>query len=593
MRPDSRAPLSDVVTRALLACGVLGAARALLFALEVELFDVPSARLAARMGASELAGAMLASALPLFALAWLARRAPRAPRTLGALGALGAAALGYLFVSFRLPADPFLAPGFSGARALGAHAAALAAGLAAAGAIARRRCPGRRLGAAASALLLAAALLFSAASRGTPGARPSVLLISLDTVRADRLGCYGHARPTTPSLDRFARDSVRFERAFSPESWTLSAHASLLTGLYPAAHGVDETHALSPGVRTLAEALRGAGHATLAVVDRVVWLHPRYGFARGFLAYWRTPDDARVKVDAALRWLDAVGEAPFFLFVHFFDAHSDTRELPYEAEPRDLELMAGWYRGPFRGCEAELGCATRYLEGLRERGQVPASERLELLASWYDAGLRSLDREVGRLLSGLEARGRLGDTVVVVTADHGEELFEHGEPLHRQSYEECMAVPLLVRAPGVAPATCGVPVSLVDLAPTVLELCGAPAVRAQGRSLVPLLTGGVLEPAREIVLVEDEGGTLGLRSDAFAVVPADGERWLFDMLADPGQRSPAALEAGRWTELLDAEAESARALRAELGAPLDLEPPARGERVELGELGYGGEAPRD
>ena len=278
-----------------------------------------------------------------------------------------------------------------------------------------------------------------------------------------------------------------------------------------------------------------AGYTTVAVVDEVHWLDPKYGFARGFDHYRRVPDSATWKVDASLGLLDDLGEEPFFLFAHFYDAHSDWRRLPYEADSLDAERFAGWYTGDFNGCIEDLGCASQLLVELKERGESLDAEDRRYLASLYDAGLHGLDRELGRLFRGMEERGLFDNTIVLLTADHGEAFFEHGEGLHAQVYEETLAVPFLLRIPGRAGGTIDEVVSLVDITPTLLDLVGVPPLPGQGLSLGPILEGGKLDDARVGILFDDKQGNLSLRTANWALLATPGGPELYDVHRDPGQ----------------------------------------------------------
>jgi len=291
---------------------------------------------------------------------------------------------------------------------------------------------------------------------GTPW---NVLLITFDTTRADHLGCYGYEHGETRTLDLMARNSLRFERCYTPATLTLPAHASLLTGLYPFQHGL-QTNGVGPldeSVVTLAEVLKDNGYATGAVVAASV-LEPQYGLSQGFEFYDATFDPGAAKsrfeyaerpaaqvTDAAIAWLEQVRGRKYFLWVHYYDAHA-----PY-APP----------------------------------GFNPATAPL----APYDAEIAYADRELDRLLqkaAQIKVETRK-ETLLVFAADHGEALWEHGEPTHGLFvYDECLRVPLIVHVPGASP-TIGVvnePVSLVDVFPSVLSWLGIQAPqRVHGRPL--------------------------------------------------------------------------------------------------------------
>ena len=277
-----------------------------------------------------------------------------------------------------------------------------------------------------------------------PRAPRSVLLVTLDTVRRDALSCYGERADTTPELDRLAREGVLFERAFTTAPITLTAHASLLTGLYPLRHGVRDNGiaTVAPAAETLAERARAAGAQTAAFVGAVV-LDRAFGLEQGFDLYDDPPPQQGVGhpgerpasevVDAALQWLAARDRTrPFFLWLHCYDAHH-----PYTP------------RTPL----------------------APGASELER----YLAEVRELDAEMGRLFAALRADGTLDETVVAVTADHGEAFGEHQELTHGPfGWNTTLAIPLIVRFPDGARAgeRSRRLVSLVDLAPTLAEALG-------------------------------------------------------------------------------------------------------------------------
>ncbi len=298
------------------------------------------------------------------------------------------------------------------------------------------------------------------------GDRPDVLLVTLDTLRTDRVGAYGHEGGATPRLDALAARGTLFEQAYSPAPMTLPAHASLMTGLLPPEHGarVNGLHRLADDVPTLAERLSAEGFRTGAFVAAFV-LDEQFGLARGFDVYDDDLTDAYEQVvseqlsvyrpgehvvDSALAWLDSLGDDPFFAWVHLYDAH-----FPWHPHGGGDDDAAGTYEGEVAYADAQLG----------------------------------------RLLDDLRARGRLDDTLVVVVADHGEGLGDHGELEHAYLLdEEVLHVPLVIAGPGVAEGA-RVP-SLVpteDVQPTLLDLLGLADDDARTRSLVPALRGARIE----------------------------------------------------------------------------------------------------
>jgi arylsulfatase A-like enzyme/Tfp pilus assembly protein PilF len=415
--------------------------------------------------------------------------------------------------------------------------------------------------------LLAALLAISATAPSAARSEPaSVLLVSIDTLRADRVGAYGARGAKTPSLDRLAAEGVRFETAVATTPLTLPSHASLLTGLLPPRHGVRHNglFRLADDAVTLAERFGASGRATGAVVGAYV-LAARFGLAQGFGHY----DDrmsaeravaggylerpAAAVTDRALDWLAAT-PGPFFLFVHYYDPHADyTPPEPFASDFR---------------------------------------------ARPYEGEIAYVDRELGRLLAALEQAGRLSRTVVAVTADHGESLGEHGEATHGYGlYDATLRVPLLVRGPGVPAGRVvrGV-VSGVDVAPTLLALAGAPALEdADGRDLARLWREGA-PPSAGVAYAEslateiDQGWSpvFAARSQTLHYVRAPRPE-LYDVAADPGQtRDLLASKAGP----APGAAEKAASLDAEIAASLSrqsAQAPAAldaGTRRNLEALGY-------
>ncbi len=366
-------------------------------------------------------------------------------------------------------------------------------------------------------LLVAAALAGSACNRvelqtAPESGRPNVLLVTIDTLRADHVGVYGAPEAQTPSLDALATGGTRFETAIAATPLTLPSHASLLTGLDPPRHGVrhNGVYHLGDRVETLAERFRAAGYATGAITGAVV-LARRYGLDQGFERY----DDgttSRVSgaggflernagevTDRALGWLGSASH-PFLLWVHYYDPHHD-------------------YRPP-----------------------QPFASRFA--ANPYDGEIAYVDSELGRLLDGLESRGLRERTLILVTSDHGESLGEHGESTHAYTlYDAVLRVPLILSGPGV-PQGRVVPslVRAVDVAPTLLALAGLPAfAEADGEPLTPHLQDGPPPPARlaysETLATRIEQGWSPLfaaRSERHLLVRAPRPE-LYDVEADPAQ----------------------------------------------------------
>jgi len=429
--------------------------------------------------------------------------------------------------------------------------------------------------------------------------RPNILLISIDTLRADHLASYGYGRETAPNLEAFVEGALRFDNAFTNHPWTLTSHATMLTGMLPSAHGVGRTRGLDPSVATLAGLMSDGGYETFGVVDKNEWLNPRYGYARGFRRYKRLDGDATPKVEELLDCIDDHdGTGPFFGFAHFYDVHSDWEKLPYDSDPRDQSRFAGWYTGDFDGCDEELGCASTYLVALNARGEKLTGDDLRYVQDLYDAGIATLDRKLGKLFRGLEERGILDNTIVILTADHGEEFFEHGQALHGQHYDECLHVPLFIRVPdGVHGTSTDELVGTVDVTPTILDFAGilkdAPD-QLQGRSLAPLAVGTPEALAAGHPILMDTGaGIFGLRTLRYGVVRAPGVWRLFDLEADPGELNDI-FDADALTEpeletlraALRERRDATLALGERFANHIELSDPDEATAAHLAKLGY-------
>jgi arylsulfatase A-like enzyme/tetratricopeptide (TPR) repeat protein len=358
------------------------------------------------------------------------------------------------------------------------------------------------------------------AARGVE--KPNVVLITLDTTRADHLGCYGDAEATTPNLDALAQGGVVFEQASAVAPLTLPAHSSIMTGMYPTHHGVriNGNTALGQEQKTLAEALAARGYDTGAFIAAFV-LDGRWGLKQGFKVYDDRFDLAKYKhldlggvqrpanevMDAALEWMQARKQAPFFAWIHLYDPHS-----PYEPPE------------PFRTQHGQRG-----------------------LAGLYDGEIAFADQQVGRCVSWLRSSGGDQRTIVVVMGDHGEGLGSHGEGTHGYFvYDYALHVPFIVTTPlaelrGVRVAS---QVSAVDVFPTVLALSGTdPAGEVHGRSLLPLMLhpgtdseayayGESLTPNLQF----GWSALHSLRSSRYKLIKAPRPE-LYDLSTDPEERT--------------------------------------------------------
>jgi len=454
-------------------------------------------------------------------------------------------------------------------------------------------CRGLRLAHCGLPVALAAVLLGTAAgacrreAREGPASHPraelfggvapealNVVLVTIDTLRADHVSCYGGSPVATPHLDRFAREGVRFDSAASTVPFTLPAHASIMTGLYPPRHGIRENVGafLAADLPTLAELLAASGRQTAGFVSAFV-LDSRWGIGRGFGRFFddfeptetanpnlgsvQRPGDETLA--EALRWLDARDPtSPFFLWLHLYDPHD-----PYEPP----EPWASQHPGrPYRGEVA-----------------------------WTDS-------LIGELRAALEGRGLLERSLLVLTADHGEGLGDHGERFHGFFvYDTTVRVPLILRLPGGARAgtVVSVPVSHVDLLPTILDAVGRPVpAAAQGTSLLPAVAGGELAAGREVysesfypLLHYGWAPLRALRAERHKLIAVPRPE-LYDLAVDRGEQRNLA---GEEAQLAAGLSERLERLKREMeeGAPAaaaasDLDPETVARLRALGYLAGGG-----
>lgn len=372
-----------------------------------------------------------------------------------------------------------------------------------------------------------------------------VVLISLDTLRARSMSVYGYGIETTPRFQQLLTEGTLFENAFTTFSNTLGSHMSMLTGLYPANHRVRATNlVLDHAVPTLAQRMRDAGYETAAFTENAL-LRADSGFQRGFAHYFENKDlrggagDAEGTFRRALDWASGQPDQPLFLFVHTYEVHAPYLPPEYTADG---------------------------FEGNAEPdGPVPKDRQN------YEREILHLDALLADFLAGLGRLAPPEDLLVVITADHGEEFFEHGAMRHLQMYDEVMQIPMFLRWPGRIPGDVRVttPVSLVDVVPTVLDLVGAEPVSADGSSLTPLLEGAEL--ARDVVFAQAARGGMNehksryiARSETAKCMVRDddeGDGWVrcFDLVADPGEKNPLSPEDHPELPALHAEAVAYRA----------------------------------
>ncbi len=377
---------------------------------------------------------------------------------------------------------------------------------------------------------------------------PNILLFSIDSLNRSALSAFDSSAEPLTALGALAGESIRFLDAHSTASWTLPAHASLLTGLYPDRHGAtDDSVCLAEDVETLAGALARHGYRTAASTGGG-FLDEKYGLSRGFAAYrsWSGAKKTDVQplssvLEDARAFLASRSEdaAPFFLFLHTYGVHDY-----YRLSPRAVERLHGQ---EFPQRRVLAGCVLG-----EDEGPPGVWDQLRTL---YRVELQAMDGLVGELVSELRARGLLDHTVIAVVSDHGEgfepdrQRIHHGGRLH----EDVIRIPFFLRVPGLGGRDEPAPVSLVDIMPTLIELAGLePSLGLDGTSLVPLLRGERPEAERALFAMEHcyswtEDGRLEaeavnelplsmavIRGGTWYIRGEDGEE-AFDMRADPRQ----------------------------------------------------------
>ena len=379
------------------------------------------------------------------------------------------------------------------------------------------------------------------------------LVIAIDTLRADHLGCYGYRRQTSPNIDALADSGVLFEKLFAPAIPTQPSYTTVYTGQHSITHGI-VTHGgqaeLSPDAPFLTEILQKAGYHTCAV-DNLVRMKP--WFARGYSEYtvpegsvgWMQQIACEDLNRVAVPWLREKARAPFFMFIHYWDPHTPYippdrfRDLFYEGDPADparKDTLAPLWQQPF-GEWWKPWFDQVCPNGLRDA---------EYVVALYDQEIRYVDEGVAELLAALEDSGAADDTLVLIYSDHGEMMYHHDIFFdHHGLYDGNLHVPLIVRAPGSARGRVPHLVQHVDIAPTVLELAGLPTPAAmEGRSLVPYLSGESDGPIYDCLYTEEctwQAGW-GIRTDGHKLIMARGpslhqmpEVELYDLAADPDE----------------------------------------------------------
>jgi arylsulfatase A-like enzyme len=404
--------------------------------------------------------------------------------------------------------------------------------------------------------------------RGLPRSpRYNLLLVSIDSLRADHLGCYGYPRKTSPALDALAEEGILFRNMISATSWTLPAHMSLLTSMDISVHGVaTDGFSLHTGIPTLPEVLQAGKYATACFCSSP-YLNPAYGFSRGFDVFHNldferegftdtvlplTEETDRVHQDITspriteltLNWLEKHRHNPFFLFLHMWDVHYD-----YIPPPPYDSLFDPGYQGSINGKD--------YIHNDKISPEMKPRD-LQHIIALYDGGIAYTDHYLGLIFQKLKELGLWDRTLVIVTADHGDEFFEHGDKGHRRTlYDEVIKVPLIIKLPRRRHGNQKISsqVSTIDVAATILDVAGMEIPEEmQGQSLLPPIKGDRKSAPRyafsELSMVLES-----LRTNRWKLLynREAGVSTILDLKSDPAERHTRLITAGPvWKEAQEA-----------------------------------------
>ncbi len=410
---------------------------------------------------------------------------------------------------------------------------------------------------------------------------PNIVLISIDTLRPDHLGCYGGLPEVSPNIDRFCRDSVVFTQAIAHAPSTLPSHASIFTSLIPQHHGASHIRnlPLAPEALTLTEVLAAAGYRTVAVVGGGQ-LDSGFGLSQGFQVYDQVGGSFREVVDLGLKRLDESEDRPFFLFLHTYEVHH-----PYSPDPNRLEALDRGYMGPLPD-EISIDL----LKSIN-RSQVQIDGRdLQHIERAYDAEIQSMDEAFGDLVVQLRTLGLYEKTLLVFTSDHGEEFAEHGMVgWHSHSlYDELLRVPLILKLPGQHASATMIPSVArgIDIAPTILAVAAIEKPGAfEGRSLLPQIRGDHPLDLPVALLrdtnLQETAETGGLRIGIWKL--AEGR--VYNLERDPGELTDLASSQTQVSDELKTQLEKMVARRQPLvSEDLQLDEKTRDDLRALGYL---------
>lgn len=401
-------------------------------------------------------------------------------------------------------------------------------------------------------ILLIIALSINAAGVGlkyfNPNTGPNIILLLMDTLRADHLGCYGYTRPTSPHIDEFGKGSLLFERALSNSPWTKPSMGSLFTSKYPSSHlAFNWSDDLNDVNLTLAELLKNLNYFTVAFQTNPI-LSKNHNFNQGFMLFEDIPhENAELVVSQFSHWLEKYKSGrPFFAYLHFMDPH-----LPYEAPAEFLKPFES------RPLESEFTGQEHPTLIRKATGQGITDDDKQHLTNLYDAEIRYLDSNFEKIISALEKKGLKDNTVIILTSDHGEELWDHGSFEHGHTlYREVLHVPLIIGYSKSIPSrSINSLIHLMDLLPTVLHLAGQDITRdLNGKSLIPSEIEG--KPASRTMYFE---GLLygtekkGILREGWKLIEDTGEIWPMALHLPESERQSLSSITSQKFELYNTE----------------------------------------
>ncbi|MEW6365679.1 MAG: sulfatase [Acidobacteriota bacterium] len=379
--------------------------------------------------------------------------------------------------------------------------------------------------------------------------RYNILLVSVDTLRADRLGYTGYPRDTTPNLDRLAETAYRFTDVITQAPSTSASHESLFTSLYPSVHR-QSSRRVSGVPYSIASILKENGYQTAGFVDGG-YLRAEFGFGKGFDLFDDKTRSADLKAGVARiglaginpkvrRWLESKPRMPFFVFVHTYDVH-----CPYTPPEPYFSKFASWYRGPV---VAEGACG--HSDFNKERLD---HDDFRYLSDLYDGGVAYLDSQLQALFELFREHGLFDDMLVVITSDHGESLGERGYVGHNMPYEEQLHVPMLWRIPGEDGREVKEPAQNIDVLPTLCAALGIkPAIPLMGTNMLPYMRGEATFHGKRMRLTEGRfGHAIRFDSRYKLIVFPGGDRALYDLQTDPlGQVDATSSSPGQAREMM-------------------------------------------